>query len=162
MFYLLAKFNLVALGGTFDIVHKGHLSLLKKAFSISSKVIIGLTSDELAAKRGKKVLNDYSKRKEMLEKIIHENFAGSDFEISKLDNEFGPAVLEGDVEALVVSEETEYQGDRLNKLRQERNLPKVDVIVVPMVLADDGIRISTTRIKNAEITQEGEEKKQLQ
>ncbi|NHI03332.1 hypothetical protein DYY67_1644 [Candidatus Nitrosotalea sp. TS] len=28
-----------------------------------------------------------------------------------------------------------------------KNLPDVDVIVVPMVLARDGIRISTSRIK---------------
>ena len=41
----MAKFDLVALGGTFDILHKGHLALLQKGFSISSKVIIGLTSD---------------------------------------------------------------------------------------------------------------------
>ena len=48
------SFDLVAMGGTFDIVHKGHMALLSKAFSISSNVIIGLVSDELAAKKGKK------------------------------------------------------------------------------------------------------------
>ena len=57
----MSEFTLVAMGGTFDIIHKGHLTLLSKAFSISSKVIIGLTSDELAEKRGKKTLNNYEK-----------------------------------------------------------------------------------------------------
>ena len=47
------EFNLVALGGTFDIIHAGHIALLEKGFSISKKVIIGLTSDELAEKKGK-------------------------------------------------------------------------------------------------------------
>ena len=56
------SFDLVAMGGTFDIVHKGHMALLSKAFSISSNVIIGLVSDELAAKKGKKPQNDYSQR----------------------------------------------------------------------------------------------------
>ncbi len=49
------KFDLVATGGTFDIIHKGHLALLNKAFTISSKVIIGLSSDELVKKNGKKM-----------------------------------------------------------------------------------------------------------
>jgi len=50
----MVTFDLVALGGTFDLIHKGHLELLKKAFSISSKSIIGLTSDEMATRAGKK------------------------------------------------------------------------------------------------------------
>jgi len=50
------SFDLVAMGGTFDVVHSGHIALLDKAFSISSKVIIGLSSDQLAKKRGKILL----------------------------------------------------------------------------------------------------------
>ena len=34
------------------------------------------------------------------------NFPDCSFEIAKLDDDFGPAVIEGDVDALVVSEET--------------------------------------------------------
>ena len=48
------KFDLIATGGTFDIIHKGHIELLKKAFEISSNVVIGLTSDELAEKKREK------------------------------------------------------------------------------------------------------------
>ncbi|HET6516772.1 MAG TPA: pantetheine-phosphate adenylyltransferase [Nitrosopumilaceae archaeon] len=149
------KYKLVATGGTFDIIHKGHIELLKKAFEISSTVIIGLTSDELAAKKGKKTINDYPTRLITLTSIIEKNFPGSSFRISKLENDFGPAVLEGEVQALVTSDETSSQGDFLNKLRTEKNLPKVDVIVVPMVLAKDGKRISTSRIKNSEIDPQG-------
>ena len=151
----MAKFQLVALGGTFDILHKGHLALLQKGFSISSKVIIGLTSDELATKKGKNLLHGYFERYHTLESIIKKNFPNSQFEISKLDNDFGPAVLEKEVEALVVSEETLGKGQILNKLRYERQLPPVEIVSVPMILATDGKRISTTRIKNSEIDVEG-------
>ena len=50
----MSKFSLVAMGGTFDIIHQGHLTLLANAFEISNKVIIGLTSDEFVQKKGKK------------------------------------------------------------------------------------------------------------
>jgi pantetheine-phosphate adenylyltransferase len=149
------KFDLVAMGGTFDVIHKGHISLLSEAFSISAKVIIGLTSNEWASKKGKDLLNDFDKRLEKLVKVIEKNFPNTSFEISKLDNDFGPAVLEKKVQALVVSDETSNQGEVLNLLRKQKNLPPVDVVVVPMVLAKDGNKISTTRIKNQEIDYDG-------
>lgn len=151
----MSKFTLVAMGGTFDIIHKGHLALLAKAFSISSNVIIGLTSDELAEKRGKKTLNNYEKRYERLTNAIKTNFSNHHFQISKLDNDFGPAVLEENVQALVVSDETGNQGEILNQLRKEKNLSPVKIVIVPMILAHDGNRISTTRIKNSEIDTDG-------
>ncbi len=149
------KFDLVAMGGTFDVIHKGHITLLSEAFSISVKVIIGLTSNEWASKKGKDLLNDFDKRLEKLVKVIEKNFPNTSFEISKLDNDFGPAVLEKKVQALVVSDETSNQGEVLNLLRKQKNLPPVDVVVVPMVLAKDGNKISTSRIKNQEIDYDG-------
>jgi len=149
------EFSLVAMGGTFDIIHKGHLTLLSTAFSISLKVIIGLTSDELAKKRGKKTLNNYEKRFAALMNTIKTNFPNRAFQISKLDNDFGPAVLEENVQALVVSDETGNQGEILNQLRAEKNLSPVTIVIVPMVLAQDGSKISTTRIKNSEIDVQG-------
>ena len=149
------EFNLVAMGGTFDIIHKGHIALLSKAFSISSRVIIGLTGDELAKRRGKQPVNSFEKRLQSLEILIKKKFPDIDYQISKLDNDFGPAVLEQGVEALVVSDETEKQGSVLNDLRAQRNLPPVRIVTVPMVLAEDGTRISTTRIKNSEIDSDG-------
>jgi pantetheine-phosphate adenylyltransferase len=151
----MSQFTLVAMGGTFDIIHKGHITLLEKAFSISTNVIIGLTSDELAEKRGKKILNNYEKRFETLTNTINTNFPNNLFQISKLDDDFGPAVLEQNVQALVVSDETGNQGDVLNQLRKEKNLSPVKIVIVPMVLAHDGNRISTTRIKNSEIDIDG-------
>ena len=148
-------FDLVAMGGTFDAIHSGHMALLNKAFSISSKVIIGLTSDQLATKKGKNLVNDYSKRLSLLKSVIEKNFPNISYEISKLENDFGPAVIEGSVKALVVSEETSNKGLLLNDLRAEKNLPPVKIVVVPMVLAEDGKVISTTRIKNSEIDGSG-------
>ena len=151
----MSKFSLVAMGGTFDIIHRGHLTLLSNAFAISDKVLIGLTSDEFAAKKGKITNNKYEKRLENLTTSISKEFPNASLQISKLDDDFGPAVLEKEVEALVVSDETSNQGNVLNKLRSEKNLPPAQIITVPMFLAKDGTRVSTTRIKNSEIDSEG-------
>jgi pantetheine-phosphate adenylyltransferase len=151
----MSKFSLIAMGGTFDIIHRGHLTLLSTAFEISEKVIIGLTSDEFVQKKGKNPIHKYDERLKNLTSIIFKKFPNSYFEISQLNNDFGPAVLQKEVQALVVSDETKNQGDILNQLRAERNLSPVEVIVVPMSLAKDGERISTTRIKNSEIDSEG-------
>ena len=151
----MSKFSLIAMGGTFDIIHRGHLTLLENAFEISDKVIIGLTSDEFIQKKGKTPIHKYDERLKNLLSVIFHKFPNTNFEISQLNNDFGPAVLEEDVQALIVSEETSDQGNILNTLRTERNLPPVEVIVVPMFLAKDGVRISSTRIKNSEIDSDG-------
>ena len=151
----MSRFSLVAMGGTFDIIHRGHLTLLSNAFKISDKIIIGLTSDELAEKKGKLTINKYERRLENLIEVISTEFPNFSFQISKLDNDFGPAALEKEVEALVVSDETSNQGIVLNQLRAEKKLLPVQIIIVPMFLAKDGTRISTSRIKNSEIDVDG-------
>ena len=148
-------FNITALGGTFDIIHVGHIELIEKAVDISDKIIIGLTSDAFISKNDKKIINNFEQRSENLEKIIHEKFPDCSFEIAKLDDDFGPAVIQGDVDALVVSEETRKKGDILNALRKERKLDPVEIIIVPMKMASDGNRISSTRIRNSEIDSSG-------
>ena len=151
----MSRFSLIAMGGTFDIIHQGHITLLSTGFEISDKVIIGLTSDEFVQKKGKNPIHKYDERLKNLTSIIFKKFPNSYFEISQLNNDFGPAVFEKEVQALVVSDETKNQGNILNKLRTERNLSPVEIIVVPMTLAKDGKRISTTRIKNSEIDSDG-------
>jgi len=103
----------------------------------------------------KNLKNNYDARLKLLRLTIDKNFPNTSYEISKLDNDFGPAAITGNVEALVVSEETSHKGILLNNLRAEKNLALVQIVIVPMIFAKDGKRISTTRIRNSEIDSEG-------
>jgi len=151
----MVQFRTVATGGTFDLLHRGHLELLARAFSVSSRVIIGLTSDDFAARLGKTTFHNYIQRFQNLSALIGERFPDGEFQISQLDDYFGPAALEAQVEALITSEGTAAQGRTLTDRRKERGIGPVRIVIVPMVLAGDGRRISSTRLKNSEIDFDG-------
>ena len=148
------KFRVVATGGTFDEIHAGHVALLSKAFEVGDRVIIGVTSDEFV--RGKKKINhDFSRRVANLKEMIKREFGGVNYEIAKLDSEFGPAVTTGDVGALVASAETQEKGSKLNEIRKKNGLAPAQIIAVPLIKAEDGKPISSTRIRAGEIDGNG-------
>ncbi len=149
------RYKIVAMGGTFDIIHRGHLELLQKAFDVGEFVIIGVTSDKFASERGKKITNTCNKRTSNLAKLLNNMSKNGRYEIKELNEDFGPALYTDNVEALIASKETQHKGTLLNKLRAERNLQPVDVITVDLVLAKDGKRISSTRIRTGEIDPDG-------
>jgi pantetheine-phosphate adenylyltransferase len=151
----LAEFLLVATGGTFDEIHVGHIALLSRAFQAGKKVIIGVSSDEFARKRGKMLNHDFEERVRNLKKMINKEFDDANYEIAKLDGDFGPAVTTRDVGALVASSETFVKGNLLNDMRARKGLKPVEVIAVELVKAEDGSPISSTRIRAGEIDSRG-------
>jgi glycerol-3-phosphate cytidylyltransferase len=52
--------------GTFDLLHVGHIRLLRRLKSMSTRLIIGLSNDEFNILKGKKTIIPYEERKEML------------------------------------------------------------------------------------------------
>ena len=149
------KYIAVATGGTFDHLHRGHLALLARSFAVSDYVVIGVTSDELAAREGKKPDFSYLQRVGRLEAYLRENFPGKKFTITRLDDYFNPGIASRDIQAIVVSPETASRVRVANELRASRGVAPLEVIVVEYVLAEDGTRISSTRIRKGEIDSEG-------
>ena len=136
-------------------MHLGHASLLRTAFSLSEEIIIGLTSDTRAKiNRSEEYINSYSERFESLDAFISNNFKGS-YSIVELNDNWGPGVFDECLNAIIVSEETEKVAIELNINRKLKGLRELEIVVVPLVLADDGIRISSTRIRNKEINIKG-------
>lgn len=55
--------------GTFDLLHYGHIRLLKRAKALGDYLIVAISTDEFNAVKGKKAYHDYETRKEMLEAV---------------------------------------------------------------------------------------------
>lgn len=150
------KFNKVAVGGTFDELHKGHETLLLKAFEIGEKILIGLCSDEFVEKLGKPhITAKFDERlKELLNFLKNNNFADK-YEIITLNDSFGRTITDKTIEALVVSEETKKIALKINIKREEVGFPLIEIVTVNMVPAENYKPISTTQIRDGEIDREG-------
>jgi len=148
----------VALGGTFDPVHDGHRALFERAFELGD-VTVGLTSDELApaTRREQRYVRPFEERRRDLVGEL-ESLAtahGREFEVRELTEPTGIAAVEPAFDYLVVSPETVDGAERVNELRRERGLEPLSVEVVDHVLAEDGERVSSTRIVRGEIDEHG-------
>lgn len=55
--------------GTFDILHLGHINLLRRARALGDRLVVGLSSDAFNAGKHKSALLDYANRKAVLESI---------------------------------------------------------------------------------------------
>jgi pantetheine-phosphate adenylyltransferase len=154
---MVKSFQAVAMGGTFDEIHAGHIVLLSKAFEEGEKVVIGISSDRFADRtKGKNKINhNYKERVANLKRAINSKFGPVIYEITKLDNEYGPAAKSATVNALVASSETAEKIKGLNKIRRKNGLLPLELIVVDMIRAEDGEPISSSRIRAGEINSSG-------
>jgi pantetheine-phosphate adenylyltransferase len=150
------RYSCVSIGGTFDLLHLGHFDMLKKSFEIGSFVVIGMTSDSFATTRlNKRIHNSFRVRCQNLKAFIAKEIKSDSFEITQLDEEFGPLMFSQKIDCLVVSSETYTKGERINKIRSDKGLSPIDIVVVNIRLAEDGLPISSTRIRAREIDSSG-------
>lgn len=55
--------------GTFDMFHIGHLRLFKRMRELADRVIVGVSTDEFNALKGKQALMPYAERHEIVEAL---------------------------------------------------------------------------------------------
>ena len=132
------KFRKVAVGGTFDELHKGHRSLLVKAFEVGEIVLIGLCTDEFVKKMGKPhVTAPYEARLKELQAFLKKSNLKGEAEIIPLNDPYGKTLTDKCIEALVVSEETEKIAMKINQKRSEKSLPLLKIVAISMVPAEN-------------------------
>ena len=154
------RIPLVTVGGTFDVLHKGHWFLLEEAFSLADRVLVGLVTDGFAGRMGKSHPVDcYCKRLGVLEGFLEERGLLGRAKVVPIDDVYGPTVgdipLADVIDGVLVSEETEPGAEEINRRRVEEGRKPLLIIVVSMVLAEDGVPISSTRIRQQEVDRFG-------
>jgi len=145
----------VCIGGTFNVLHKGHKLLLDKAFKIAGEngtVYIGISEGELVRK--KKYVVPLEQRKKIIENYLSIKRYDKQTVIIPIHHKFGIAVEE-DFDVIIVSPETTKKAEEINIERIQKGKKPIIIEVVSHVLADDNKPISSTRILNKEIDIEG-------
>lgn len=132
-----------AVAGTFDVVHEGHIELLKRAFETGDEVLVGITSDRMASSKGGEHV-PLDLRTQALRRIL--NGFGKRYEMFVIEDIYGPAAVMDRADVLVVSEETLDSGKAVNKARAERGLKPLELSVVRLIPSDDGGKISSSAI----------------
>ena len=55
--------------GTFDLLHFGHIEILRRAKALGDYLVVAVSTDEFNAIKNKKAYHDYETRKKMLEAV---------------------------------------------------------------------------------------------
>jgi cytidyltransferase-like protein len=145
------------LGGTFDHLHEGHTALLEEAFRSAQHVAIGVTTDAYLALHPKpdgKPIASFEERKRRLAAYLRRRYPSSRWRLVPLSDRFGRS-LEPGIDVLVASEETRPGALAVNRARKRRGLPPLTLRLIPIVLAADGLPLSSRRIRAGEVDRSG-------
>jgi len=145
----------VCIGGTFNGLHKGHLSLIDKALRTAGEqgsVFIGITEGEMI--KIKKDVKPFEQRKQVILDYLYKKKSTTSVEIKTITDKYGPSI-EREFDAIVVSPETIRTAEEINDKRRKLDKKPLKIIKIPFVLAENGAPISSSRIKNNEINADG-------
>ena len=117
-------------------------------------MVIGLTSDEMARESRTRAVRDFGMRVKNLRSVVLRCFGIRDVRITKIDDQCGPSIYE-DFDFIVVSPETLPMAEKINRLRAKKNLKPMQISEIEYQLAQDRVRISSTRISEGKIDRHG-------
>lgn len=119
--------------GTFDLLHFGHIEILRRAKALGDYLVVAVSTDEFNAIKNKKAYHDYATRKKMLEAVRYVDLVIPEKNWGQKRDD----VKKYEIDAVVMGSDWEGNEnfEKLKDLCEVVYLPRTD-------------NISTTKIKN--------------
>ena len=118
--------------GTFDLLHYGHINLLRRAKELGDYLIVGLSTDEFNGMKGKTCFFSYEQRKQLLEAIRYVDLVipEENWEQKRED------VLMYHIDTFVMGNDWEGKFDFLSDLCEVVYLPRTPEISTSKIKTD--------------------------
>lgn len=118
--------------GTYDLLHIGHINLLKRARALGDYLLVVLSTDEFNALKHKTAYHSYEDRKSILEAIryVDEVIPETCWEQKVSD------VVNNNVDIFVMGDDWEGQFDFLKEYCEVVYLPRTDGISTTKIKSD--------------------------
>ena len=136
--------------GTYDLLHEGHINLLRRAKALGDYLIVGVTNDSFDRERGKlNVRNNVLERVEavkatgIVDEVIIEDYVGQ-----KIDD-----VLKYDVDIFAIGSDWEGKFDYLSEYCEVVYLPRTEGVSSTMLRAESEVVVNIAIVGCGRIAQ---------
>lgn len=129
--------------GTFDLIHHGHINILRRAKALGDYLIVALSTDEFNAVKGKEAYYRYEERKLILEaiKYVDEVIPETRWE-QKIDD-----VVKHGVSFFVIGDDWTGKFDFLKPYCEVVYLPRTEGISTTQIKTDLGALADVNKSK---------------
>ncbi|CAI2619467.1 glycerol-3-phosphate cytidylyltransferase [Apilactobacillus kunkeei] len=121
--------------GTFDLLHKGHVRLLKRAKELGDDLTVCVSTDEFNAEKGKKAYTSYEDRKYVLEAIRYVDHVIPE---NNWDQKIKD-VVDNNIDIFVMGDDWEGKFDFLKDYCKVVYLPRTEGISTSKIKKDLGL-----------------------